>query len=64
VLITGINNGGEYIHAVNAMMVDFGMFKSQVLAYLPPEDQAHYASASVWDTIVLEVVDALRMGRP
>jgi hypothetical protein len=48
----------------NAMTVDFGMFKSQVLAYLPPDDQAHYDSSSIWDTIVLEVVDALRMGRP
>jgi predicted nucleotidyltransferase component of viral defense system len=48
----------------NAMTVDFGMFKGQVLAYLPPDDQAHYDSSSIWDTIVLEVVDALRMGRP
>lgn len=50
--------------SANAMTIDFGMFKSQVLAYLPPEDQAHYDSSSVWDTIVLEVVDALRMGQP
>ena len=48
----------------NAMTVDFGMFKGQVLAYLPPDDQAHYDSSSIWDTIVLEVVEALRMGRP
>jgi predicted nucleotidyltransferase component of viral defense system len=48
----------------NAMTVDFGMFKSQVLAYLPPDDQAHYDSSAVWDTIVLEVVEALRMGQP
>lgn len=48
----------------NAMTVDFGMFKSQVLAFLPPEDQPHYDSSSVWETIVLEVVDALRMGWP
>lgn len=50
--------------SANAMTVDFGMFKSQVLAYLPPDDQAHYDSSSVWDTIVLEAVDALRMGQP
>lgn len=43
----------------NAMTIDFPTFKSQVLAYLPPEDQAHYDSASVWDTLVLEVVAAL-----
>ena len=48
----------------NAMTVDFGRFKSQVLAYLEPDDQAHFDSPSVWDTIVLEVVDALRGGRP
>ncbi len=48
----------------NAMTVDFGMFKSQVLAYLPPDDQAQYDSSSVWDTILLEVVEALRMGQP
>jgi predicted nucleotidyltransferase component of viral defense system len=50
--------------SANAMTVDFGMFKSQVLAFLPPDDQALYDSSSVWDTIVLEVVDALRMGQP
>ena len=48
----------------NALTVDFGMFKSQVLAYLPPEDQAHFDSSAVWDTIVLEVVESLRMGQP
>jgi predicted nucleotidyltransferase component of viral defense system len=49
--------------SANAMAVDFGMFKSQVLAYLPPDDQAHFDSSSVWDTMVLEVVEALRMGQ-
>jgi hypothetical protein len=44
----------------NAMVVDFAMFKGQVLAYLEPDDQARFDSASVWDTIVLEVVEALR----
>ena len=47
----------------NAMTVDFGMFKSQVLAYLPADEQPRYDSASVWDTLVLEVVDALAGGR-
>ena len=46
----------------NAMAVDFGAFKSQVLSYLEPEAQAQYGSPSVWDTIVLEVADALRGG--
>jgi hypothetical protein len=44
----------------NALTVDFAMFKSQVLGYLPLEDQASYDSSSVWETIVLEVVEALR----
>ena len=47
----------------NALTVDFGMFKSQVLAFLPLEDQAAYNSAAVWETIVLEVVEALGGGR-
>jgi predicted nucleotidyltransferase component of viral defense system len=49
--------------SANAMTVDFAMFKSQVLAYLVPDDQAHYDSPAVWDTMVLEVIDALRAGR-
>jgi hypothetical protein len=44
------------------MSVDFGMFKGQVLAYLAAEEQARYDSPSVWDTVVLEVVDALGAG--
>jgi len=47
----------------NAMTVDFATFKGQVQAYLAPEDQAHYDSASVWDTVVLEVVTALEAAR-
>jgi len=54
--------GGDVVERAraNALSVDFGTFKSQVLAYLEPEAQAQYDSPSVWDTIVLEVVDALR----
>lgn len=48
----------------NAMAVDFGMFKSRVLAYLEADDQARHDSPFAWDTIVLEVVEALRRGRP
>ena len=48
----------------NALAIDFATFKSQVLAFLPPEDQAHYDSQAVWDTMVLEVVEFLhRIGR-
>jgi hypothetical protein len=49
---------------VNALAVDFGTFKSQVLAYLESDDQARYDSSSAWDTVVLEVVDTLRRDRP
>jgi hypothetical protein len=45
---------------VNAMAIDFGMFKSQVLACLEPDDQPQYDSSSAWDTVVLEVADTLR----
>jgi hypothetical protein len=46
----------------NALRVDFATFKSQVLAYLHPDEQARYDSASVWESIVLEVVEALGGG--
>jgi len=42
-----------------ALSVDFGTFKSQVLAYLPREQQAAYDSRAIWEQIVLRVVDAL-----
>lgn len=45
--------------SANALTIDFATFKSQVLAYLHPDEQARYDSASVWETIVLEVVEAL-----
>jgi hypothetical protein len=48
----------------NAMAIDFGTFKSQVLAYLDPDDQAPFDSSSAWDTVVLEAIDALRSDRP
>lgn len=49
--------------SANALSIDFGTFKSQVLAYLPPGEQDHYDSAAVWDAIVLEVVEALARGQ-
>jgi predicted nucleotidyltransferase component of viral defense system len=48
--------------SANALRVDFATFKSQVLAYLHPDEQARYDSASVWESIVLEVVEALGRG--
>jgi len=44
----------------NVMSVTFDIFKSQVLSYLPPDYQEQYNSASVWDDMVLKVVEALR----
>jgi predicted nucleotidyltransferase component of viral defense system len=43
----------------NALAIDFSTFKSQVLVFLPPDDQTHYDSQAVWDTLVLEVVEFL-----
>ena len=39
-------------------MVDFDMFRDQVLDFLPPEQQANY-DATTWDTMRLFVVDLL-----
>ncbi|MCR4374297.1 MAG: nucleotidyl transferase AbiEii/AbiGii toxin family protein [Acidobacteria bacterium] len=48
----------------NALAIDFATFTGQVLAFLTPDDQAHYHSTAVWDTLVLEVVEFLqRTGR-
>jgi hypothetical protein len=41
------------------MSITFDVFKSQVLSYLHPDYQNQYDSPSVWDDIVLKVVDAL-----
>ncbi len=49
--------------SANALRVDFGMFKGQVFAFLPPEEQLRFGSQLVWDTMVLELVEALRAGR-
>lgn len=46
----------------NAMSVSFEVFKSQVLAYLPSEYQSQYDSASVWEGMVLTVVETLDEG--
>jgi hypothetical protein len=45
--------------AANALSVDFGTFKSQVLGYLAAEEQARVESPAVWDAMVLEVVESL-----
>ncbi len=43
----------------NTMSVTFDIFKSQVLSYLHPDYRKQYDSESVWDEIVLKVVEAL-----
>lgn len=43
----------------NAMAVTFKILKSQVLSFLHPEYQEQYDSSSVWDDIVLNVVEAI-----
>jgi hypothetical protein len=60
--LRGREDRDEHIAAracVNAMSVDFGTFKGQVLSYLEPDARAQYDSPSAWGTIVLQVVDAL-----
>lgn len=42
-----------------ATTLEFGAFKSQVVSYLRAEDQSRFASPHAWDTMVLEVLDAL-----
>ena len=42
-----------------ALAIDFESFKSQVIPFLPVDSQQRYSSAEVWDTIVMEVVEAL-----
>lgn len=39
--------------------LDFGAFRSQVVAYLPDEEQIRFDASDVWDTMVLEVLEAL-----
>jgi predicted nucleotidyltransferase component of viral defense system len=41
------------------LAMSFDEFKSQVVVYLSPDDQAQYDSDAVWDSMRLEVVDAL-----
>lgn len=42
-----------------ALTIGFDIFKSQVLAYLEPDDRARYDAPDVWDTMVLEILEAL-----
>lgn len=41
----------------NALQIEFEHFKSQVLAFLPPDQQARYDSNEVWTDIVLRVTE-------
>jgi len=43
----------------NAMAVDFDAFSGQVLAFLEPEYQEHYASRKTWADLQQQVVDGL-----
>ena len=50
------------VAAENAMSVTFDQFKSQVVAYLPPEYQEHYSTRKVWDSLqetVLKILESL-----
>ncbi len=43
----------------NAFSIPFDIFKSQVLSYLRPEYREQYDSSSVWESVVLNVVEAI-----
>ena len=43
----------------NAMSVTYDMFKGQVFSYLHPDYHFRYATESIWDEMVLRVVEAL-----
>jgi predicted nucleotidyltransferase component of viral defense system len=45
-----------------ALSISFDEFKAQVVAYLPPEWQDYYGTASAWDALQEQVVDALQRG--
>ena len=45
----------------NALSVTFDIFKAQVLSYLDAAYQAQYDSQDVWESLVLRVVEALRV---
>lgn len=43
-----------------AFTLSYEMFKSQVITYLPPEHQNLYSDASLWDKMVLIVVEGIQ----
>lgn len=44
----------------NAMVIDFNVFKSQVLSFLGHDHREQYDSKDVWEDMVLRVVEALQ----
>ena len=47
----------------NALAVDYDAFAGQVLAFLDPDYQEHYASRKVWADLQAQVVDGLEVLR-
>ncbi len=43
----------------NVLSINFNAFKSQVVAYLPLDNQAAYQEKSIWDNMVLAVLEML-----
>jgi predicted nucleotidyltransferase component of viral defense system len=41
------------------LLMDFRIFKSQVISYLEPEDQPRFESEKVWDNIRLHVIEIM-----
>lgn len=44
--------------------ISFGEFKSQVVAYLPPEWQEYYRTAKAWNKLQEQVINALNQETP
>ena len=57
--IRGIDPHTIELARARATSIDFPTFKSQVLSYLADDDQARFDSAEAWETMVLEVLEAL-----
>jgi len=46
---------------LNAMTVTFGDYKSQVVAYLPPEYQPQYGTIDFWERMVDEILEKIEL---
>jgi predicted nucleotidyltransferase component of viral defense system len=57
--LQGVNPETTALARARAASIDFPVFKSQVLSYLGADDQARFNASDAWETMVLEVLEAL-----